>query len=470
MLVRSTLAVQAVVVALLGPIPPLAAQDLPDFAKARDEAVLILQDLIRIDTTSPPGNETKATDYIAGILDREGIASETFELEAGRGSLVARLEGNGSKQPLLLMGHTDVVGVERDKWTVDPFEAVIQDGHLYGRGAQDDKDMVALALELFLLIHRAGLPLDRDVIYLAEAGEEGTPQVGIEFMIAQHWDRIACEFALLEGGGIAARDGAARYVGVSTTEKVPRRMRLIARGTSGHGSRPRPDNPIVHLAAAVAKVATYQPPMRLNETTRTFFERLAAISSPEEAFLYAHLDDPVLGEMVQETLRRTNLSANSTLRTSISPTIIEGGFRRNVIPAEAEVMLDIRALPDENIDEFMAELRSLIDDPAVELLPPPAGGRPVAPPSTLESDLFRALEGAQREVYPEAVTLPTMLTGATDAAQLRAKGVQAYGIGPMFEESEGSRAHGNDERLAIDGLDRFLEFMCRAVVEVAATR
>ncbi len=469
MSVRTAAVVVAVWVASLLAPPPAASQEMPDFSQARDEALEILQGVIRIDTTNPPGNETDAVEYLKAILDKEGIASESFELEPGRGNLVARIKGNGSKQPILLMGHTDVVGVERDEWTVDPFAAVIQDGHVYGRGAQDDKDMVAFALEVFLLIHRQQLPLDRDVIYLAEAGEEGTPRFGIEFMIDQHWDTIAAEIALNEGGGIAARDGRVRYVGVSTTEKVPRRMRLIARGTSGHGSRPRPDNPIVHLAAAVAKVAAYQPPLRMNQTTRAFFERLATISPPEEAFLYTHLEDPDLGEMVQETLRRTNLSANSTLRTSISPTMIDGGFRSNVIPAEAEAFLDIRVLPDENIDEFMAELRSIIDDPAVELVPPAPGGRPFAPPSDLDSTLFAALERAQQAVYPEAIVLPTMLTGATDAAQLRARGVQAFGIGPMFEESEGSRAHGNDERLAVDGVEQFLEFMYRAVVEVAAS-
>ena len=153
MLIRSMILLVPVYMFLLGG-SMLDAQDSPDFVKAREEAVRILQDLIRIDTTNPPGNETKAADYIADVLRREGIDSEIFELEKGRGSLVARLKGNGSKEPILLMGHTDVVGVERDKWTVDPFEAVIQDGYLYGRGSQDDKDMVALNLELFLLLHR----------------------------------------------------------------------------------------------------------------------------------------------------------------------------------------------------------------------------------------------------------------------------------------------------------------------------
>jgi len=213
-------------------------RSVPDWAQARDEAVQILSGMIRIDTSNPPGNETKVARYIEAILDKEGIASEIFELQPGRGNLVARLRGSGRKRPILLMGHTDVVGVERSKWSVDPFAAVVKDGYLYGRGALDNKGNAAVYLEVFLLLHRLKVPLDRDVILLAQAGEEGTSHVGIGFMVAQHWDKIACEFALDEGGGIRLRDGRVHYVGVTTTEKVPRGIRLIARGTSGHGSVP----------------------------------------------------------------------------------------------------------------------------------------------------------------------------------------------------------------------------------------
>jgi acetylornithine deacetylase/succinyl-diaminopimelate desuccinylase-like protein len=321
-----------------------------------------------------------------------------------------------------------------------------------------------------LLLHRLKVPLDRDVIFLAEAGEEGTTYVGIDFMVAQHWDKIECEFALNEGGRIAEKEGRIQYVGVATTEKVPRPILLSAKGTSGHGSRPRLDNAITHLAAAVAKVGHWQPPMRLNSTTREFFARLATISPPEEAFLYRHLEDPALNQMVQEKIRATNLGYNSMLRTSISPTIFRAGFRNNVIPGDALATLDVRALPDEDLDAFVAMLRQLINDPAVEVVPSEGRRRPATPPSNIDTEMFRALENAQAKVFPGAVTLPMMLTGATDSAQLRAKGVQAYGLGSVSSDDDSARVHGNDERISVNGLGKFLEFVWWAVVEVAAAK
>jgi len=441
----------------------------PDWAQAREEAVRMLSDMIKIDTSNPPGNEAKVARYVKSILDEEGIPSEILEQKRGRGNVIARLRGSGKKRPILLMGHTDVVGVERDKWTVDPFAAVVKDGYLYGRGASDNKDNVAVYLEVFLLLHRLKVPLDRDVIFLAQAGEEGTPSVGMNFLVAEHWDKIACEFALDEGGSTRLGDGRVDYVGISTSEKVPRGIRLIARGTSGHGSVPRADNAITHLASALAKVGTFQMPMRLNETTRAFFERLAAISPPEEKYLYTHLEDPVQSEAVQEKIRATNPRHDSTLRTSISPTIIEGGFRSNVIPAEAEAFLDVRVLPDEDVDAMVATLRRLIDDPAVEVVGP-RGGRPRSRPSSMQTDMFRALERAQERLFPDAVTLPIMLTGATDMAQLRAKGVQAYGLGTPISPEDAARIHGHDERISVEGIGQFVTYVYHAVTDVAGAK
>jgi acetylornithine deacetylase/succinyl-diaminopimelate desuccinylase-like protein len=445
---------------------PDTTPDTIDFSAARGEAVRILQDLIQIDTSNPPGNETKAAEYIKALFDREKIPSEIVALEPARGNVIARLRGNGRRQPLLLMGHTDVVGVERAKWSVDPFAGVVKDGYVWGRGARDNKGMVAAALEVMLLLRRHGVALDRDVIFLGEAGEEATTSVGIDFVVAKHWDKIASEFALNEGGIIDLAGNRVRYVGVATTEKVSRGIRLVARGTSGHGSMPRLDNPIVHLAAAVAKVGAAQLPIRLNETTRTFFQRLASISPPEEAYLYTRLDD----SKAQDTLRRVNPEYNSMLRTSISPNIIQGGFRSNVIPAEAEATLDVRALPDEKIDDVVAWMRKLIDDPAVEVVPPAPSSRPSGTPSRLDSEMFNALEAVQKRMFPAAVTLPMMLTAATDSAQLRAKGVQAYGLTTPGSAEERTLMHGNDERVPVAGVGMFVEYMYRAVVEVAGAR
>jgi len=441
----------------------------PDFKAALQETVEILSGFIKVDTSNPPGNETKGAQYLKSFFDREGIPAEIFELEPGRGNIVARLKGNGSKKPILLMGHIDVVGVEREKWTVEPFSGLIKDGFVYGRGAADDKGMTSVCLQIMLLLHRLKIPLDRDVIFLAESGEESSTYVGIDFMVKQHWDKIECEYALNEGGRIFQKGSHIQYVGVATTEKVPRPILLSVRGTSGHGSQPRPDNAIVHLAAAVGKFATWQPPMRLNDTTRAFFQRLATISPPEEAFLYRHLEDPMLSPMVQEKLRTSSIMYNSMLRTSISPTIFKAGFRQNVIPGDALATLDVRALPDEDMTNFVKLLREVISDPLVEVVP--AGeGRPATAPSRFDTEMFAALERAQKAMFPEATTLPIMLTGATDSAQLRAKGVQCYGLGSVVTEGETSRVHGNDERLAITGLGQFLQFVYLAVIDIAASK
>jgi acetylornithine deacetylase/succinyl-diaminopimelate desuccinylase-like protein len=434
---------------------------------SRVEAVRFLTDLVKIDTSNPPGNEVKAANYIKSVLDKEGIASEIFESAPGRGNIVARLKGNGSKRPLMLMGHLDVVGVERDKWTVDPFAAVTKDGYLYGRGSRDDKAMDAANLEVFLELHRRKVPLDRDVILLAEAGEEGTTQFGIDFMVAQHWDKIDCEYVLNEGGALHETNGKVDYLSVGTTEKAPRAMMLIARGSSGHASMPRLDNPIEHLGAAVGKLLAWQPPMRLNETTKEYFSRLAKISSPEDAYLYTHLDEPA----VQQKLAAEHISQNSMLRTSIVPTIVKGGFRVNVIPADAEATLDVRALPDENIDALMATLRKVINDPEIEVKRGDRlNDRPAGAPSSIHNDMFQALERAQAKLFPGAVTLPTMGTGATDSAQLRAKGVQAYGIGAPTSDDDSLRVHGNDERLRLEGEGKFVEYLYTVVLDVAAAK
>jgi len=440
----------------------------PDFDQARDDTVALLQDLIRLDTSSPPGNETLAAEYVKRALDAAEIPSRIVALDASRANLIGRLDGDGSKRPLLLMAHTDVVGVEPDDWSVDPFGGEIRDGFVYGRGASDDKGQLAAMIQVMRMLQRLQVPLARDVILLAESGEEGTTEVGIDFVVDQYWDDIDAEYALNEGGRMGAVGGRVQTVSIATTEKVPwRGIKLIARGIAGHGSAPRLDNAIVHLAAAVAAVGVYQPPMRLNETTRAYLERMASISPPDAAFRYRNVENPRLTEGIQEQLRQMDIGVNSMLRTSISPNIISGGFRRNVIPADAEAELDIRALPDEDLDQFLATLRDLINDPAVEVTRP-TSMRPAAPPSSLDSEMFRTLELVQGQMFPDAVTLPTMLVASTDSAQVRAQGVQAYGIGMVRDDLSG--VHGTDERLSIDALGLFVEYLYRVVVEVAGTR
>ncbi|HLK18947.1 MAG TPA: M20/M25/M40 family metallo-hydrolase [Bryobacteraceae bacterium] len=448
-----------------------AAQPTVDWEKAKPEILRHYQSVVRLNTSNPPGNETLVVNYLKQVLESEGIATQIFALEPNRANLVARLKGSGRKKPVLILGHTDTVGVQPDKWPVDPFGALLKDGYIWGRGTTDNKDCVTAGLMLMLELKRLNVPLDRDVIFLAEASEEsasGPVRVGIDYMVQQHWPEIEAEFALAEGGFVHSENGRIRFVEIAATEKVARRAKLVATGTSGHGSRPRRDNAIVHLSTAVSKVGAWEPPMRLNDITRTFFERLATISSPEEAARYNGLVDPQKSPSIQNYFAEHDLAKYSVLRTSISPTILNGGFRENVIPSQAEATLDIRALPDEDMTKFFAEMDRIIGDPSVKIVPS-TQGRPSAAPSRLDTEMFHALEAAQRQLYPGAITIPGMLTGATDLAQLRAKGVQCYGIGPRFDEAEFAEHgwHSDVERLSEDSLYGLVQFLWYAVLDVA---
>jgi acetylornithine deacetylase/succinyl-diaminopimelate desuccinylase-like protein len=450
------------------------AQDryLIDWNKAGEEALDHFAELIRINTSNPPGNETEVVEYLDAVLETEGISTEIFALDPDRANLVARVKGNGSKRPLLLMAHTDVVGVQVEKWTEDPFGGLRKDGWLYGRGTLDDKDNVAAALMVMMMLKRLDVPLDRDVIFLAEAGEEGTPEWGINFLVEKHWDAIAAEYALAEGGNGIIRDGRVDTFGIETTEKAPRRATLVASGTPGHGSVPRNDNAVVILANAVVKAAAWRTEIRLNDTTRTYFQRMAeAAASPEEAYLYENIGNPELADEIAERFLETFPFHNSVLRTSVVPTILDAGFRKNVIPSEAKAVLDIRMLPDEDPQAFYALLAEVIDDPRVEIVPEKVY-RPVAPPSEIDNEMFQTLERVAVAMYPEATILPVMSTGATDMAQLRDKGVQSYGIGPartIEEINSGHGAHGDNERIQEAAFVSMLQYMWRVVIEMAAT-
>ncbi|TVR52058.1 MAG: M20/M25/M40 family metallo-hydrolase [Gemmatimonadales bacterium] len=447
----------------------------PDWTAVEEETLRHFQALLRLDTSNPPGNETLAAEYLREVLEAEGIPSRILALEPERGNLVARVGGNGSREPLLLMGHTDVVTVIPERWEFPPFDAVRHDGYIYGRGALDDKDNVVASLMMLLLLHRMEVPLDRDIIFLAEAGEEGTTRVGIDFMVQEHWGEIASEFCLAEGGGVVLRGGEPVLATIGTLEKIPRTVELIARGPSGHGSVPLPGNAIARLARAVAAMAEWDPEPRLNETTQEYFRRMAEMSAPEEAerFRAVSSGDP---NALQEALAwfRENAPAYaSQLQTSVSPTILEGGDRMNVIPSEARAVLDIRALPDEDPDQLLDLIRSVVDDPGVEVRFAPRDGmqRP-AGGTSIDTDAFRAIEEAVTRHYG-TVSLPTMSTGATDMAQVRSMGVDCYGIGPAVDAEDqglGYGAHGDQERILEAELHRFVRFYWDVVLEIAGSR
>lgn len=454
----------AVAVAASAQIPSI------DWEKNKAEILQHYRALVQIESTA--GKETHVVDYLKKVLEGEGIAAKTFALDPNRANLVARLKGSGSKRPILILAHTDVVGVQREKWPVDPFGAILKEGYIWGRGSKDDKPVLAANLMTMLLLKRNNVGLDRDVIFLAESGEEAdTTGVGINFMVDRHFDEIDAEFALTEGGGAKIEGDRVTVVNIGTAEKVPARVRLVANGVSGHGSVPRPDNAIVHLSDAIGRLAAWETPMRLNETTRAYFEKMAAISSPQEAAVYRAILDPKQAAAAQRYLAAKDPSKYSMLRTSVVPTMLKAGVGPNVIPSEAEATLDIRALPDENIADFYGRMTKVINDPAVKIVPLPAT-RPRSPASRLDTEMYRALEQIGSRIYPGSTVIPSMSTGASDQAQLRAKGIQSYGLGPAAttEDTLNYGAHGDVERLAESSLYPFVQFVWDAVIEVAAKR
>ena len=446
----------------------------PNWAALDAETMKHFQAIVRMDSMDPPGNEKPVVDYLRQVLEAEGIATQTFALEPNRPNLVARLKGNGAKRPLLLMAHTDTVNVDPKKWTHPPFGAVREGGWVYGRGTVDDKDNVVATLMVMLNLKRLNVALERDVIALFEAGEEGSTRIGIQFMANQHFAQIDAEFCYAEGGSVVRTGGVVRFARVQTVEKIPRAITVTSRGMAGHGSVPLESNALAHLGEAVGKIAALTPPQLINETTAAYFKRLATVSSPEEAARYRDVlnPDPKISGPADAYLRKNEPSHWSMLRTSLSPTIIGGGIRTNVIPSEGTATIDTRLAPDEDPAKFLELVKGVVNDPQVEVTYGARDTRPPTPTAKLDSDAFKALEANVTKHY-KAITLPTMSTGATDMAYLRQKGIQCYGIGPAADSEDGPKgygAHSDQERILESELFRFVRFNWDAVVDLARAK
>jgi acetylornithine deacetylase/succinyl-diaminopimelate desuccinylase-like protein len=445
-----------------------------DWKAVDGETLKHFQAVVQIDSTdpptTPPGVEKPVVDYLRTTLESAGIPTQTFAVEANRPNLVARLKGTGRKRPLLLMAHTDTVNIDAAKWTHPPFSAHRQDGYIYGRGTVDDKDNVTATLMTLLLLKRQNVQLDRDVIALFEAGEEGAVRFGIQLMANQHFAEIDAEFCLAEGGSLNRQGGKVTFASVQTLEKIPRAITLTARGTAGHGSVPLRSNAVVKLSSAVAAVAKWKPPISFNETTAAYFKRLATIADPAAAERYRAIlgTDPKAKDAADEYFLDNEPRHASTIRTSISPTMIQAGYRTNVIPSQVSATLDVRMMPDQDPDAFLEMVKKVVNDPAVEAT---YGARDVRPGGTsrLNTDAFTAIEANMKKHY-DVITLPTMSTGATDMAYLRAKGVQCYGVGPAVDIEDGPKgfgAHSDQERINEAELYRFVRAFHDIVVDLA---
>lgn len=461
----------AALVLPLAQSPALSQTSDTDWSAIEQETLQHFQTMIRMDTSDPPGREIELTEYLVSILQNEGIEVEVYALDENRPNVVARLRGNGSKRPLLMMAHQDTVNVDPDKWQFPPFSAERDSGWIYGRGTVDDKDNVVASLMTMLLLKRRGVELDRDVIFLAESGEEGATQIGIQFMTEQHFDAIDAEHCVAEGGSVVRQGGQVHYAAVQSVEKLPRAITLSSAGVAGHGSVPLESNAVVHLSKAIAAAADWQPPVRLSDTTSSFFSRMAAVSSPEAAERYRAVLNPASaeGQAALAWLKTHEPRNAAVLFSTISPTMVNGGYRLNVIPSQATATLDVRLLPDEEPEQFLAALREVIDDPAIELNWASRNVRPGAA-TPLNTDAFAVIEQVMQEIYG-ATVIPTMSTGATDMAYLRARGINCYGIGPGIDAEDGPLgfgAHSDQERIIEAELYRFVRAHYEIVQRLAA--
>jgi acetylornithine deacetylase/succinyl-diaminopimelate desuccinylase-like protein len=468
---RTLLCIALIATFVLAVVHPFRAAQAPDWKAIEDETLRHFQALIKFDTSDPPGQEKTAADYLKHALEAEGIPTEVVALEPHRPNVIARLKGSGAKRPLLIMGHTDVVNVDPKKWTHPPFGAVRDGGYVYGRGTVDDKDNVAAGLMIMLMLKRNNVPLDRDVIFLAEAGEEGSTRVGIQYVVNEHFPKVDAEYCLAEGGGVTRQGGKVKFASVQTLEKIPRGIELTAKGPAGHGSVPLRGNAIVHLANAVAKIAAWKPPVRFNDTTRAYFKRLATISTPEEAKRYLDVigAQAAAADAADEHFLANEPRHAAMLRSSISPNIFNAGYRINVIPSEAKATLDVRVHPDDDHLKLIEDVKKVINDPAVDVAWAQRDVRPGGAKTDLQSEAFKTIEAMVTKHYA-TVTLPTMSTGATDMAYLRAKGIQCYGIGPATDTEDGPKgfgAHSDQERILEAELHRFVKFHYEVVEGLA---
>jgi len=434
-----------------------------------DEATGLLSQYLRINTTNPPGNEIAAAHWLADVLRRDGIEARIFEPAPGKANLYARLSGDGSARPLILLNHMDVVLASPEYWTVDPFSGLIKDGYVWGRGALDMKGEAIAQLMTLLILKRAHVPLKRDIIFLATSDEEIGAGVGAAWIVEHQADLVRDAEFLLNEGGVTRGDvrGGVEFYGVGTTEKSPFWLDVTARGTAGHGSRPTPDNPVHRLIRALNRIADWRTPLTVTPTVERSFRDLATIERDSTARRWLSDIRTALRDSVAVRAITADLTYNALLRNTISITGLKGSDKTNVIPPVATAAIDVRLLPGQDPAAFLAELTRVVGDTAVTLRP--QGPNWPATESPIETEMFRAITAVAHARHPNALVTTLMLPGFTDSHYFRRIGIASYGLGPFpLTQGESRGVHGNDERVRVDALRFGVRFYYDLVTRVAA--
>ena len=431
----------------------------------QQEALELFIQYLKIDTTNPPGNEIRAAQFFANICKREGIEHQVFEPFAGRATIWARLGGDGSRRPIILLNHTDVVPHNQEFWSAEAFGGAIKGGFIYGRGAVDMKSLGMAQFVTLLTLKRARLPRTRDVIFLATADEEAGGLKGAGWFARNHPELLGnAEFLFNEGGNNLVDDrGRVLAIGVGLSEKTPAWLRLTATGEPGHGSVPRPDSAVNRLLRALNRLLDYTPPIKLTPAVEQSFRAMAPLMSPDLMAKYADLAEAIKDP---EILRRleNDPNARSLIRNTISITVLEGSSKINVIPPAAYAELDTRVVPGEKLDRWMAELRSVIKDDSIKIEPILAFDANASP---ADSELVKTVAAVAKQRYPQAIIAHPVLAGFTDSHYFRELGVMSYGFSPFVASPRelGGGYHGNDERIGkkafVEGVKFFYEVVER---------
>jgi acetylornithine deacetylase/succinyl-diaminopimelate desuccinylase-like protein len=454
----------------------LAVEALPQAQAALHPTAELLRELIHIDNSNPPGNEGKLAELLAPRFKALGFEIDIIPTPvAGKSHFIARLRGDGSRRPVLLAAHGDTVGVEREKWSVDPFGAVLKENHILGRGAIDFKGGLAVFARAVMMLAENKVPLSRDVIFLVEADEESAPY-NTTWLAREHWSKIECEFALNEGGWIIkGDDGRVKYVSVSLADKSSLSAIVTARGTSTHSSMPRPDSAIFTLAKALSTLSAYEPPIKLIPISRQFFGTLAKTSAPPLADAFrtiasATADRAALARADRLISRDPLLHA--LMRDTLAPVLLSAGFRSNVIPGSAEATINLRLIPGTDANAVVADLQRAVADPNVQIRLSAPSTAPVGlPPSSQDTELYRALEKNARIAFPGAEVTPYLFQAGTDAGAWRSRGVPVYGIYPYpITADDLTRMHGNDEQVSLESLQQGTALIYQSLVDVAGRR
>ncbi len=419
---------------------------------------------IQVDTTNPPGNEIRGVEFLGAILKQAGIPFEMAESAPGRGNLWARLQGNG-KPGLVLLHHIDVVPADASYWSVDPYAGVTKDGYVYGRGALDMKALGIMQLQAFLALHAADNQLSRDVLYIATADEEAGGFFGAGWLL-ENRPEIAkgVGYVLNEGGG-GRQLGTDTVFFVEVTQKVPVWLRLTARGRPGHGSVPLPQTAITRILRAGQRLADTGFDARVIEPVANLFRGVARFQRPELKSAFEEIGAHVTDAAFMQTLQITAPGYHALLRNTCSPTTLRGSEKINVVPPEAVLELDCRLVPDQDVDEFIAEVTTIVNDRDVSIERimsfTPAS-------SSMDTPLYRLIEAKTDEWFPGSTAIPGVSTGFTDSHFFRDLGIQSYGFSPtVLAENEGVGVHGNDERISLETLKKGTAFMIDLVQSFA---